>query len=102
MMIKEVYAAVDIEKEYDFGDVISLGQGIDRLVLPAFSIATAAVVIYFLVAAFKLVSAGSDKDALEGAKNMITHAIIGFLLLFLAFAILQFIPYFFGLRVPLI
>ena len=96
-MIKEAYAAIDLGTEYDFGHITSLGQGIGLLVGPAFSIATAAVVIYFLMAAFKLVTSGADKEALESAKNMMTHAVIGFVILMLSFIIFQFVFESFGI-----
>jgi len=86
-----IHAQVDIGKEYAFGDIKSLGEGTDRLVGPTFSIATVAVVMYFLFGAFKILTAGADKEAMGNARNMITHAIIGFVILMFAFLILQFL-----------
>ena len=68
-----------------------MGQATSRLVIPVFSIAAAAVVIYFLLGAFKYLSSGGNKEAVAGARGMITHAIIGFLILMFAFLILQFL-----------
>ncbi|EKD84924.1 MAG: hypothetical protein ACD_38C00139G0016 [uncultured bacterium] len=76
---------------FGFGDITSLGQATSRLVIPVFSIAAAAVVIYFLLGAFKYLSSGGNKEAVAGARGMITHAIIGFLILMFAFLILQFL-----------
>ena len=90
---------VDIGKEFGLATdkTKNLGSAVGLLVAPTFSIATVAVVIYFLIGAFKMVSAGSDKDAIGSARGMITHAIIGFILLMFAFLILQFIPQAFGI-----
>ncbi len=85
------HAAVDISKQYGFGDITNLGQGIDRLVYPAFSIATTAVVIYFVYAAFKYLTSAGDKEAVGEAQKMITHSIIGFVLLMFLFLVMNFL-----------
>ena len=102
-LIPTAYAAVDIKKEYAFGDIESLGQGTSRLVLPTFSIATTAVVIYFLIGAFKYLISAGNKDQTASARAMITHAIIGFVLLMLAFFVIPFVlSNLFGIQIQLI
>lgn len=83
-------AEVKIKDQFAFGNISSLGEGIDRLVAPVFSLATLLVVIYFLIGAVKLIISGGDKEAINSARAMITHAIIGFVILMFAFLILQF------------
>ncbi len=93
-LIPVVYAApVDIKEEFGLATpkTTNLGDAFSLLVTPAFSIATTAVVIYFLMGGFKYLSAGDDKNALPAAQAMITHALIGFVLLMLAFLIFQFL-----------
>lgn len=85
------YAAVDIGGSFGFGDIKSLGQGTSKLVMPVFSVATALVVIYFLLGAFKYLKSGGNKEEVEGARQMITHAIVGFIILMFAFLVLQFL-----------
>lgn len=46
--------------------------------------------MYFLTGAFKYLKAGGNKDEVEGGKQMIVHAILGFLILMLTFLVLQF------------
>ena len=82
---------VNIGDCFGFGDIKSLGQATSQLVTPAFSIATVAVIIYFLLGAFKYLKSGGDKEEVAGARQMITHAIIGFIILMFAFLILQFL-----------
>lgn len=82
---------VDISKFFGFGDIQSLGEGTSRLVLPAFEISAVAVILYFLIGAFKYLAAEGNKEKLEAARQMIYHAIIGFIILMLAFLILQFL-----------
>lgn len=85
-------AEVDIGKSFGFGpNITSLGKGTALLVNPVFSFATFAVIIYFLLGAFKYLKAGGNKEDVESAKQMIIHAIIGFMVLMFAFLILQFV-----------
>ncbi len=89
----------NLENQFDFAGVkfSSLGQASGFLVGPMFELAAIAVVIYFLIGAFKYIISAGDKGQVEAARDMITHAIIGFLLLMVMFLVLQFIPEFFGL-----
>lgn len=89
---------VDLSQQYGFGYIQSLGEGYGHLVAPAFEIAAAVVVIYTVMAGFSLLTSSGDKDKISKAQAMITHSIVGFLLLMAMFLILQFIPEFFGLK----
>lgn len=86
-----VYAKVEISDFFGFGDIKSLGEGTSRLVSPVFSIATTLVVIYFLLGAFKYLKSGGNKEEVQGAREMITQAIVGFFILMFAFFVLQFL-----------
>lgn len=86
-----VYAEVNIGKEFGFGDITSLGETTSRIVTPIFSIAAAAVIIFFLWGAFKWLKSGGNKEEIAGARQVITHTIVGFILLIFAFLILQFL-----------
>lgn len=76
---------------FGFGGITSLGDAVSRLVTPAFSVAAAAVIIYFLMGALKFLMSGGNKEEVAAGRNMITHAIIGFIILIFAFLILQFL-----------
>lgn len=89
---------IDLGQNYGFGNINSLAEGFGRLIGPAFTIATIAVVFYLLIGAFKYLTSGGDKNAVGEAQKMIIHAIIGFILLMAMFLVLQFIPEFFGLK----
>lgn len=88
---------VKIGDWFGFGGIKSLGEGTQSLINPFFSIAAALVVLYFLFGAFKFLKAGGNKEDMDAARQTITHAIIGFIILMFAFFILQFIPQFFNL-----
>lgn len=82
---------VNIGNCFDFGDFGSFGELTNNLVTPIFSVAAALIVIYFLWGAFKYLQSGGNKEEVAGARGMITHAIIGFIILIFAFLILQFL-----------
>ena len=88
---RPAFAAVDLSEQYAFGDLGSLGEGINRLVGPAFAIATTAVTIYFIYAAFTYITSGGDKEAIGNARKMVTHSIIGFVMLMLLFLVVNFV-----------
>ena len=99
--MKEILTAyaqsVDLGTNYGYGYINNLGEGFSHLVIPGFAIAGTGVSIYFLIGAFKVLTSGGEKEALSSARNMITHAIIGFILLMVMFLVLKFLPGFFGL-----
>lgn len=92
----------DLSQQYAFGHINSLGEAISYLIPFAFSIAAVAVVFYLLIGALRFILSGGDKGAIEGARNMITHAIIGFILLMLLFVIMQFVPQILGINFSII
>jgi len=76
---------------FGFGKITSLGQAVSQLIPAVFSIAAAAVVIYFLLGAFKILGSGGSKEDVAAGRQIITHAIIGFIILIFAFLIIQFL-----------
>lgn len=89
--------AFNIGDEFGFGQLTSLGQTFGQLVPTGFSVAAALVIIYFLWGAFNWLKSGGNKEEVAAARQTITHAIIGFIILMFAFFIMQFIPQFFNL-----
>lgn len=73
------------------------------MVGPMFAAAAVAVILYFLFGAFFYLRSAGDKEEIQNARNMMTHAIVGFILLIFAFLILQFLLYsLFGQQIPFI
>lgn len=94
---------VDIGKIFGFGDIKTLGEGTSRLVIPFFSVAVFLVILYFLVGAFRYLISQGNKEELEAAKQIIYHAMVGFILLMLTFLVLQFLlSYLFDIKFKLI
>jgi hypothetical protein len=92
---------VSLGERFGLGHIKSLGDGISYLVGPAFAIAGIALLLYIVFGAFKLIFSGGDKTAVAAAREMITHAIIGVILLIAMFFILPFILSFFGIKIKL-
>lgn len=91
LLATSAYAEVDIGTTFGFGGITSLGDAVSRLVPIAFSLAAVAVVIYFLMGSLKFLMSGGNKEAVAEGRNMITHAIIGFIILIFSFLIIQFL-----------
>lgn len=91
-----------IKDIFGFGDISSLGVGLDRIIPLVFSLAAILVVFYFLLGAFELVYSEGDKNAVASAQAKITHAIIGFILLIFLFLVLQYLPQAIGINFKII
>ncbi len=102
LLLKPAYAAEDLSKEYAFGHIDTLGQALGYLRNFGFTIATIAVTFYFIIGAIKYITAEGDKTAIASARAMITHSIIGFLLLMVMFVLLQYVTQAFSINVDLI
>lgn len=87
------------------GDLGKLsGQGFFAKAIPAAVslVFIAGALIFFamlVMGAIQWIASGGDKQALEGARGRITSALIGLVLLFAAFAIIQLIQNFFHISI---
>jgi hypothetical protein len=55
--------------------------------------------IFLLVGGVRWILAGGDKQAVEGARNMVTGALIGLVVVLAAFAIIRLVEIFFGIQI---
>lgn len=63
-------------------------------------VAGALIFLFMLIwGAIQWISSSGDKQALEGARGRITNAIIGIVILFAAFAIINLVELFFGIKI---
>jgi len=65
----------------------------------AIRLAGIAVFIFLIIGGFQWLTAGGDPKKSESARNTITYAILGLVLLILAWFIMQFIEKFTGIKV---
>jgi hypothetical protein len=71
----------------------------DNLVSSLLGLAAIALFIMLLFGGFKYLTSGGNPKNLESARNTLTHAIIGMILVALTFLILRFIEVFTGANV---
>lgn len=92
---------VSIQQKAGLKDIFvlaSLGDFISQIVPYIFYFAGGALLIYFLIGGFNLMLAGGDPKKMESGKKTITNAIIGFVVIFVAYWIVQLIGAIFGIE----
>lgn len=80
-----------IGDKFGFGDIKSVGEATNKGILPLFALIAAIVVIYFVWGALKFILSGGNKEQVAEARGMITHAIVGFIVLIFVFIITQYL-----------
>ena len=76
---------------------LSLGKIISQLLPYLFAIAGLLLLLYLIWGGFSLMTSGGDPKHMDQAKGKITNAIIGFLLLFVSYWLVQILQVIFGL-----
>ena len=74
-----------------------LGDIVGQLLPYLYAIAGTALLIYMIVAGFKFLTSAGDPKKLESAKGSLTAAIIGFIIIFVAFWLTQVVNFVFKL-----
>lgn len=97
-MIKEVLAAAP-RVEGGVATLQYLEVILKNFLNNAIRLAGLAVFIMLIVGGFKYMTAGGDAKAAESARNTITYAILGLVLIIVAYIILVFIKEFTGVDV---
>lgn len=75
----------------------NIGEVITAATPYVFFIAGVLLLIYFIIAGYRLMFSGGDAKAMADAKAKMTYAIIGFIIVFTAFWIVQLVASFLGL-----
>lgn len=87
------------------GEPIATIQGLECIFINILNIATSlaglAVFIMLLVGGFKYLTSGGDPKAAQSARNTLTYAILGLVLVIAAWFILKFIAEFTGVEVTI-
>lgn len=80
-------------------ETLTFGQVIGAAIVLILIIA--AIVFFFMlvIGGVRWISSGGDKTATEAARNQITAALVGLVIVFAAWAILQLIQVFFGIDI---
>ncbi len=79
------------------GQNLTLGQVLGFIVTIAFVIAVLIALLFLLWGGIKWITSGGDKAGVEAARNQIIAAVIGLIVVFLSFFILNLVLGLFGL-----
>lgn len=99
IVIKPVYAdatPVPLSTVYPFGNTISIGDFISKLIHPVLEIAALLILFYIFFAGWKYLTSGGNKEELAKARAMVLHAIIGAILLLALFVVMYTLPFLLG------
>lgn len=77
----------------DFKD---LGSIISELLKYLFPFAGLLLFAYLVIGGFSFLTSGGDPKAMEQAKGKVTNAIVGFIIIFIAFWLVQLLDFMFG------
>ena len=84
--------------DFEFsGDQGYIGSIVSSLLNYLFPIAGILLLLYLIFGGFSLMTSGGDPKAVQGAKSKITNALVGFLIVFAAYWIVQIIASVLGL-----
>ena len=103
-MIKDVYAATDIDltnagAASGINKVTDLSKVMGNAITIIVTIALVVFLFMVIFGAFEWIISGGDKEKVANARNRITHALIGLLLLGLAFLIVTVVSNIIGIPV---
>jgi len=90
----------DFQKESKFSNEINnIGDIVSRLIPYIFGIAGIALLLMIIFSGFQMLTSAGDPKALESAQKRLVNAIIGFVIIFAAYWIIQFIGKILGIEV---
>lgn len=76
-----------------------LGTIINEFLKYLFPLAGLLLFAYLVMAGFSFLTSGGEPKAMEQAKEKITHALAGFLLIFVAYWLVQLLEFIFNLKI---
>lgn len=85
-------------KDSFFGEIDSLGDLISALIPYIFGISGIILVLMIVFSGFQMLTSAGDPKAMESAQKKLSGAIIGFVIIFTAYWIVQFIGKMLGIE----
>lgn len=79
------------------GKGATVGDIIQNTLLYVFAVAGFILLFYLIFGGFKYMSSGGDTKSIDSAKRTITTALIGFIIIFVSFWLVQLIGTIFGI-----
>lgn len=79
--------------------VADVGVAIKNVINAALVIAALLAFIYLILGGIQWITSGGDKSAMESARNKITQAIVGLIIVAAAYAVMNLVASFLGLNI---
>jgi hypothetical protein len=83
--------------EKTFGGTLTVGSILSRAIPVIFVFAGVALLAMIIMGGFSFLTSAGDSKKMEQGKNQLTYAVVGFIIIFAAFWIVQIFGYMFGL-----
>lgn len=94
---------IPITKKGVIGDInkssLTIGEIISGLIPWIFYLAGFALLLMLVFGGFQLLTSGGDKAAVEAAKKRITNAVVGFVIIFASYWIVQLVGKILGINI---
>ncbi|MBU0572661.1 hypothetical protein KKH23_03000 [Patescibacteria group bacterium] len=85
--------------QFEFsGEQGDIGNVVSSLINYLFPLAGILLLLYLIYGGFSLMTSGGDPKAVQGAKSKITSALIGFIIIFAAYWIVQIVASILGIE----
>lgn len=98
-MLPKVFAqGLDIKKP-DTIQITDVGKLVTALVGTVLIIAALLAFLYLILGGIKWITSGGDKAGMEEARNKITHAIVGLIIVGSAWAVMSLVQNFLGVQI---
>ncbi len=101
MLLSPVFAQakIEIKQPTDQVKITEIGTLISALVGTILIVAALLAFLYLILGGISWITSGGDKAAMETARNKITHAIVGLIIVGAAWAIMILIQNFLGVTI---
>tara|TARA_Y100000310_G_C20524828_1_gene735485 strand:+ start:298 stop:702 length:405 start_codon:yes stop_codon:yes gene_type:complete len=80
------------------GKLSDINNILPNLITTVLAIAGVVFLIFLIIGGIQWMTAGGDQEAITKAKSRLTNAVIGIVIVFSAWAILNLVNYFFGIN----
>lgn len=98
--MEKVFAQATLNvKQPDTIKITDVGQLISAAVGTVLIIASLLAFLYLILGGIKWITSGGDKAGMEEARNKITHAIVGLIIVGAAWAIMSLVQNFLGVQI---
>lgn len=100
MLVPKVFAQASLNiKQPETIKITDVGMLISSLVGTILIISALLAFIYLILGGIKWITSGGDKAGMEEARNKITHAIVGLIIVGAAWAIMTLVQNFLGIQI---